>query len=71
MFVTPTGSGLKSISLDLSVKNLRKDMMRWEGYGVNEPAIPDYYYLLDLAQFDVVKGLNVDAITIDGSLCLN
>lgn len=71
MFVTPTGSGLKSISLDLSVKNLRKDMMRWEGYGVNEPAIPDYYYLLDLAQFDVVKGLNVEAITIDGPLSLN
>jgi len=71
MFITPTGTGLTSISLDLTVRNLRKDMMRWEVYRLREPRLPDDYYIFDLAQFDVAKGLNIEIVSISGPLTLN
>ena len=71
MFITPTGTGLTSISLDLVVKNLRKDLMRWEPYFVFEQKLPDDYYALDLARFDVAKGLNISITSVNGPLSIN
>jgi hypothetical protein len=71
MFITPTGTGLTSISLDLVVKNLRKDLMRWEPYFVFEQKLPDDYYALDLARFDVAKGLNISIISVNGPISIN
>lgn len=71
MFITPTGTGLTSISLDLVVKNLRKEMMRWETYRLREPKLPDDYFILDLARFDAAKGLYISIASISGPLTLN
>lgn len=75
MMITPTGTGLTTISLDLSVANTRKDMMRLPlSYGSNGAFIqfvPEYYNLLNLAKFDVVKGLQVTAVSLGGPLAVN
>lgn len=75
MFVTPTGTGLTTISLDLSVPNTRKEMMRLPlSYGSNGSYIqfvPDIYNITDLAKFDVVRGLQVTAISLGGPLSVN
>ena len=76
MFITPTGTGLTSLSLDLVVNNTRKDeyMRLTSSYGSNgafSQNIPVSYFVTDIARFDVLKGLNVLALSLSGPLSMS
>ncbi|MCK5847975.1 MAG: copper amine oxidase N-terminal domain-containing protein [Caldisericia bacterium] len=71
MMITPTGTGLETISLDLSVKNTRLEMERCEVPYGSIKYLPKEYYLLNLARFDVAKGLNIEVTSLSGALEVN
>lgn len=72
MMITPTGTGLTTISLDTVSKNSLKDLMSSTRNPRAEDApLPEYYYMLDLLKFDTAKGLKVQVQTLSGPLAIN
>jgi len=75
MFITPTGTGLDTISLNIVNDNTRKDLMRYDveysSNNISQKPPPDQYYITRIANFDVVKGLQIIATSLSGPLSVD
>ncbi len=71
MMITPTGTGLETISLDLIVNNTRMDLQRTEAPYGSIKYLRKEYQLMNLAQFDVAKGLQIEVSSLSGAIQIN
>jgi hypothetical protein len=71
MMITPTGTGLETISLDLIVNNTRMDLQRTEAPYGSIKYLRKEYQLTNLAQFDVAKGLQIEVSSLSGAIQVN